>query len=249
MRHGFMTELYVDAEEFLTPVPPELRDVAVLVEPLTVAEKSLEQVWTVQKRLPWVRYDAPAEARGTGLRAVVLGAGPVGILGAMTLVRHGFETFVYSRSKKPNPKADLVESFGAKYFSSETLTPDQLAEQVGNIDLIYEAIGVSRVSYGVLRVLGMNGVYVFTGIPAPHPPIPIDADMIMRNMVLKNQVAVGSVNADRKAFQDAIADLGIFMKRWPDSLKSVITGRYRLEDYEELLVGEKSGIKNVIALA
>jgi glucose 1-dehydrogenase len=249
MVHGFMTEYYVDDEQFLNPVPPSLRDVAVLVEPLTVAEKALEQVWAVQKRLPWIRQDAPANALGTGLRALVLGAGPVGILGAMTLVRHGFETFVYSRSKKPNPKAELVESFGAKYISSETVSTDALAEQLGNIDLVYEAVGVSKISYDVLRVLGTNGVYVFTGIPAPKPAIPIDADVIMRNIVLKNQVAVGSVNADRKAFHDAISDLGIFMQRWPTALKSLITGRYTLEEYDELLVGEKSGIKNVIALA
>lgn len=248
MRHGYMTEYYVDDERFFTPVPRSLREVAVLVEPLTVAEKALEQVWQVQKRLPWVRESAPASARGTGLRAVVLGAGPVGILGAMTLVRHGFQTFVYSRSKKPNPKAELVESFGAKYISSETMGVDELAEMVGNIDLVYEAVGVSKISYSLLRVLGMNGVYVFTGIPAPKPPISIDADIIMRNMVLKNQVAVGSVNADRKAFHDAIADLGIFMERWPSALKSLITGRYTMEEYRELLVGEKSGIKNVIAL-
>jgi glucose 1-dehydrogenase len=249
MTHGFMTEFYVDEEQFFTYVPPNLREVAVLVEPLTVAEKAIEQVWAVQKRLPWVRHDAPPDARGTGLRAVVLGAGPVGILGAMTLVRHGFETFVYSRSKKPNPKAELVESFGAKYISSETANEDALAEQVGNIDLVYEAVGVSKISYAVLRVLGMNGVFVFTGIPAPKPASTIDADVIMRNIVLKNQVAVGSVNADKKAFKDAIADLGIFMKRWPTALKSLITGRYTIDEYRELLVGEKSGIKNVIALA
>jgi threonine dehydrogenase-like Zn-dependent dehydrogenase len=249
MTHGFMTEYYVDEEQYLTPVPANLREVAVLVEPLTVAEKSLEQVWAVQKRLPWIRNDAPQNARGSGLRAVVLGAGPVGILGAMALVRHGFQTFVYSRSKKPNSKAELVESFGARYISSETASVDELAEQVGNIDLVYEAVGVSKISYAVLRVLGMNGVYVFTGIPAPKPAISIDADIIMRNMVLKNQVAIGSVNADRKAFQDAISDLGIFMNRWPGALKSLITGRYTLEDYQELLVGEKNGIKNVIAMA
>ena len=102
-----------------------------LVEPLTVAEKGLEQVWQVQKRLPWVRKDAPADARGTGLRAVVLGAGPIGILGAMLLVRHGFKTYVYSRSKKPNPKAELVESFGATYISSESATVDELADRIG----------------------------------------------------------------------------------------------------------------------
>jgi glucose 1-dehydrogenase len=249
MKHGFMTEFYVDEERFLTPVSHDLRDVGVLVEPLTVAEKGLEQVWQVQKRLPWIRKDAPADARGTGLRAVVLGAGPIGILGAMALVRHGFDTYVYSRSKKPNPKADLVESFGAKYISSESVTVDELAEQVGNIDLVYEAVGLSKISYDVMRVLGMNGVYVFTGIPAPRAPIPVEADNIMRNMVLKNQAVVGTVNADKKAFEDAISDLGIFMKRWPTALKSLITGRYTLDSYKELLLGDKSGIKNVIALA
>jgi threonine dehydrogenase-like Zn-dependent dehydrogenase len=208
----------------------------------------LEQAWQVQKRLPWIPKDAPEEARGTGLRAVVVGAGPIGILGAMLLVRHGFKTYVYSRSKKPNAKADLVESFGATYISSESVTIDQLAEQVGNIDLVYEGVGVSRISYGVMRALGQNGVYVFTGIPAPHPAIEIEADLIMRNMVLKNQAAVGTVNADKKAFEDAITDLGIFMKRWPRALKSLITGRYKLDNYKELLLGDKSGIKNVIAM-
>ena len=186
---------------------------------------------------------------GTGLRAVVLGAGPIGILGAMLLVRHGFETYVYSRSQKPNPKADLVESFGATYISSETTTVDELSDQVGNIDLVYEAVGLSKISFNVMRILGMNGVYVFTGIPAPRPAIEVEADIIMRNLVLKNQAVVGTVNADAKAFEDAIADLGIFMKRWPRAIKSLITGRYKLDNYRELLLGDKSGIKNVIAMA
>src|SRR6185369_13865010 len=142
MRHGYMTEFYVDQEKYMNPVPPSLRDVAVLVEPLTVAEKALAQVWKTQARLPWVNPKAPAGQKGTGLRAVVLGAGPIGILGAMTLVINGFETYVYSRSKKPNPKAELVESFGATYISSETETVEQLSERVWNIDLVYEGLGV-----------------------------------------------------------------------------------------------------------
>ena len=248
MTHGFMTEFYVEHEKFLNSVPHDLREVGVLVEPLTVAEKGLEQVWQVQKRLPWIHKNAPKDAQGTGLRAVVLGAGPIGILGAMALVRHGFKTYVYSRSRKPNPKAELVESFGATYISSETTTVDELADMVGNIDLVYEAVGLSKISYEVMRVLGMNGVYVFTGIPAPRSPIEVEADNIMRNMVLKNQAVVGTVNADKKAFEDAIANLGIFMKRWPRALKSLITGRYKIDSYRDLLLGDKSGIKNVIAM-
>jgi threonine dehydrogenase-like Zn-dependent dehydrogenase len=249
MTHGFLTEFYVDEEKYLTGVPPELRDVAVLVEPLTVAEKGLAQARKIQQRLPWIDPKSPAGQFGTGKNALVLGAGPVGILGAMLLLVHGFKTCVYSRSKAPNPKSELLESIGAKYISCEVETVDQLAERIGNIDLVYEAVGTAKISYDVLRVLGLNGIYVFTGIPAPRPAIGIEADIIMRNLVLKNQVVVGTVNADREAFAGAIRDLGIFLQRWPQALRSLITGRYRIDQYRDLLLGKATGIKNVIALA
>ncbi|HAM72639.1 MAG TPA: hypothetical protein DCM86_13435 [Verrucomicrobiales bacterium] len=244
--HGYMTEYFVDEEKYLTFVPPELRDVAVLVEPLTVAEKGLAQVWKTQQRLPWGSAK-PGEPRGKGLNAVVLGAGPVGILGAMALVVNGFKTYVYSRSKKPNPKAALVESFGVEYISSEEVSVEQLAEKVGSIDLIYEAVGVPGITFDVMRALGINGVYVMTGIPAPKSPIPVAASQIMRNIVLKNQAIVGTVNADAEAFSSAIADLGAFNKRWPTALRQVISSRSRLDNYQDLLVGKATGIKNVIA--
>ena len=248
MTHGFMTEIFVEEEKHLNLVPPALRDVAVLVEPLTVAEKALAQVWQVQKRLPWEGPLDPAKGRGHRKTAVVLGAGPVGILGAMTLVINGFKTYVYSRSAAPNPKSELVDSIGAKYISSETFSVQQFSEQVGNIDLVYEAVGVARISFDVLQVLGLNGAFVFTGIPGHKPAIPVEADLLMRHMVLKNQVAIGTVNADRAAFQAAIRDLAIFKQRWPESLRALITGRYPMESYRELLLGKSTGIKNVISM-
>lgn len=246
--HGFMTEFVVDDQRYMNPVPETLRDVAVLVEPLTIAEKGLSQVWHVQKRLPWGDPTNIAHP-GAGLRAVVLGAGPVGLLGAMLLCVNGFETFVYSRSPKPNPRADLVESFGANYVSSETHTPEQLAEIVGNIDLVYEAVGASSVSFEVMRVLGTNGVFVFTGVPGRKAPIEVDTDLIMRNLVLKNQVVLGTVNADRSMFQAAIEDLAAFAERWPEALGSLISQRYPMTEYRDLLLGKADGIKNVIMLS
>src|SRR5438132_10988305 len=143
MTHGFLTEYFVDEEKHLNFVPRDLRDMAVLVEPLTVAEKALTQIWQVQQRLPWSCPDASGKARAHCRCALVLGAGPVGILGAMTLVGAGFQTYVYSRSAPPHPKADLVQSFGAEYISSERESVEQLAERIGNIDLVYEAVGVA----------------------------------------------------------------------------------------------------------
>ena len=247
-RHGFMTEFYVEHEQFLNLVPPHLRDVGVLVEPLTVAEKGLAQAWTTQKRFPWIDKKAPLVQPGKGLNAVVLGAGPIGILGAMLLVINGFKTYVYSRSQKPNPKAALVESFGAEYISCEVEPVSAFAKRVGNIDLVYEALGVGKFAFEVMQALGQNGIFVFTGIPFPSPPIEVEVDTIMRNIVLKNQAIVGTVNADRAAFQNAIRDLGVFKQRWPDALKSLITGRFTIDSYRELLLGDKdrSSIKNVI---
>jgi glucose 1-dehydrogenase len=246
--HGFMAEFYVEEERFLNLVPPGLRDVAVMTEPLTIAEKGLQQVWQVQKRLPWGRKEA-GKPPGHGLNAVVLGAGPIGILGTMALLVRGFNTVVYSRSKKPNPKAELVESLGAQYLSALEVTPLQLAAQVGNIDLVYEAVGGSRVSFDVMEVLGVNGIFVFTGIPAPGKRIDIPGDQLMRNIVLKNQAIVGTVNADRESFENAIQDLAEFKRRWPQQLNAVISGRFAPDHYLDLLVGKNTGIKNVIRFA
>jgi len=248
MSHGFMTEYYAEHEKFLNRVPPNLRDVAVLVEPLTIAEKAMAQVWPTQSRLPWVKHrDANGQPTGQGLNAVVLGAGPVGILGAMKLKAEGFNTFVYSRSKAPNPKSELVESFGVPYISALETPLEGLSERVGNIDLVYEAVGVSSISYKVLSILGLNGIYVFTGIPAPKPAIEVDADLIMRNVVLKNQVIIGTVNADQGSFVAAIKDLGIFIERWPEAIRAVITKRYGIADSRSLLLDKATGIKNVIS--
>jgi threonine dehydrogenase-like Zn-dependent dehydrogenase len=248
--HGFMTEYFVEEERYLTPVPSELRDVAVMAEPLTIAEKGLAQAWQVQTRVPgWEHDNRDGKGRGHGRTAVVLGAGPIGLLGAMKLLIEGFRVFIYSRSPKPNFKADIAAQIGAEYISSVRMGVDDLGQQIGNIDLIYEAVGEGDIAFDLMRVLGINGVYIFTGIPAMKPPIPIYADNLMRNIVLKNQAIIGTVNASPEAFTEAIRDLGEFKRRWPEALQALITGRHSIEAHRELLLGRATGIKNVIEFA
>jgi glucose 1-dehydrogenase len=242
--HGFMTEFVVDDERYMHVVPRALRDVAVLVEPLTIAEKALIEVNQVQQRLPW-----DCQHQKMCHRAVVIGAGPVGLLGAMALVARGFDTSVYSRELAPNPKADLVASIGAHYFSAQNTRLEQLAEQVGNIDLVYEATGASAIAFQMMKVLGTNGIFVFTGVPGRKAPIEVDTDVIMRNLVLKNQVVFGTVNAGVEAFEAAIRDVALFQERWPSAVRALITGRYPVEAHRDLLVGPAQGIKNVLSFA
>jgi threonine dehydrogenase-like Zn-dependent dehydrogenase len=248
-RHGFMAQFVVDDEQYMNPVPDELRDVAILVEPLTIAEKALIQVWDVQRRLPWSCPVIPGKAQANCHRAVVLGAGPVGLLGALALVNSDFDTYVYAREPLPNPKADVLKIIGAKYISAETHSLEALAQEVGNVDLVYEATGASRLAFDMIKVLGINGVFIFTGVPGRKGPIEVDTDLMMRNLVLKNQVVFGTVNAGRDAFEASIRDVGIFSQRWPAAVKSLITGRFPMESYQDLLLGRSSGIKNVITLS
>jgi len=263
-RHGYLTEFVVDDERYMNVVPARLREVGVLVEPLTIAEKALAEVWHMQKRLPWwfAPPDSPPPAateaapppEGAGgrewlyQRAVVLGAGPVGLLGAMALVVAGFDTYVYSREAATSERARLVESFGGKYVSAETHAVEALAEEVGGIDLVYEAVGASALAFEVLQYLDTNGVFVFTGVPGRKSPVAVDTDMLMRNLVLRNQVAFGTVNAGRDAFEAAIRDLGIFHERWPQVTRSLVTSRVPIEAHRDLLLGKAGGIKNVIKL-
>jgi len=246
--HGYMTEFVVDHERYMNLVPRNLREVAVLVEPLTIAEKAMAQVfWLMQHRPPWIDPEAPSAELGRGLNALVLGVGPVGLLGAMMLVSAGFETYVYSRELPPNPRIDLVSSIGATYISTQTTNIEQLSEQIGNIDLVYEAVGHSHFALEVLRVLGINGIFVLTGVPGLQAFIEADPARLMREMVLKNQVLFGTVNAGSESFASAIRDLNVFIKRWPAAVRTLIAGRYPPEQAFELILGRPTGIKSVIS--
>jgi hypothetical protein len=92
-------------------------------------------------------------------------------------------------------------------------------------------------------------VFVFTGVPGRKAPVEIDTDLWMRNLVLRNQIVFGTVNAGRDAFEAAIRDLAEFMRRWPAAVRGLISGRHPVAAYRELLVGAQAGIKNVIAFA
>ncbi len=242
--HGFFASAYVDEEQYLVKVDPAIRDIAILAEPLTIAEKALRQIVQVQQRLPWA-CTSKGPVAGC-CRAVVLGAGPIGFLGAMALKRSAFETILYSRDPVDSPKAKLARSFGVEYVCSEDVTPSELAESHGPIDVVYEATGAASISFQLLEALGVNGVFVFTGIPGKKEPIEIEAPSIMRNLVLRNQVVFGTVNADTSDFHAALHDLAYFKEHWPEAVAGLITDRHPAEAFEPLLSWDVGGIKHVL---
>jgi threonine dehydrogenase-like Zn-dependent dehydrogenase len=236
---GFMTEMIVEDERYLVRVPRTLADVGVLVVPLTIAAKAAVELEAILRRYPW---------EPTGLRALVLGAGPIGILGAMMLVARNVDTFVYSLEPADSDRARLVRSFGAEYVSARDAQLSDLSSRIGTLDIIFEAVGTAKVAFAALDALAPNGVFIFSGVPAGGNPFEIDLNSIMRNIVLKNQVLFGTVNASRSAFEASVRQLEQFMTLFPDAVRGLITERARLEDAPALL-RKAGGIKQVVAMA
>ena len=251
---GYMTEFVVEEEQYLHRVPQELRNFAVLTEPLTISQKALRQIFDVQDRLPWSCSIAQHAAAGKDgrpniacRRALVLGAGPVGLLAAMMLLNAGFDTTVYSHTSGSTERVDIVNKIGGKFVAAEEVSPEQLHEVVGDVDVVLEAVGASKLAFEVLNLLGPNAVFVFTGVPGRRGENSEDTDLIMRNLVLNNQALIGTVNAGPEAFISAIDSLGAFEKRWPGQLARLITGRVKPEETPGLLTtGSKHGIKNIV---
>jgi glucose 1-dehydrogenase len=242
--HGFLAEEVVEDERYLIRLAPQLRPVGVLTEPLTIAEKAVRQFVEIRRRLPWL-----AEADETALlrdrTSLVLGAGPVGLLGCMLLRLRGLAVTVYSRGGSDDPRAALIRGLGGTYLSSTEVPASELAARLGGIDLVYEAAGASQLAFDVLPQLGANGVFIFTGVPGRKHRIEVPGDAIMRNLVLRNQAVVGTVTAGRIDFESAARDLLAIRERWPGAPEALITGRYPMSRFCERATN--GGLKDVIA--
>jgi glucose 1-dehydrogenase len=236
---GFLTNYVVDDEAYLVEVPPALADVAVLVEPLTVIAKAADQTEAIFARLGY----EPGPQRG-----LVLGAGPIGLLGAMVLVADSFETLVYSRDSEESKQAELVRSLGAQYVSSNSTPLESLAERFGEFDVVLEAVGFAPLMMAATQVLRPNGVLALTGVPNEAATAEVNAGRALRNLVLRNEVVFGTVNAGRRDHLSAIHHLEQFLVLFPESVRQLITDRVTLDEVPQMLK-QKQGIKNVVEMS
>lgn len=123
-----------------------------------------------------------------------------------------------------------------------------LRSAFGEVDLIYEAAGSSEAVFSLVDLLAPNGLCVLTGIPPTRGTYAFDTAALMRNLVLKNQVISGTVNASPRAFSMAIEDLARFEKRWPGVAEKILTNRVPIEEFGACLRGRLAGIKDSIRL-
>ena len=236
LRHGYLTEYYVDDPEYIVKVPPALREVAVLLEPTTVVEKGIAQAYEIQRRL---RVWRPR-------RAAVMGAGTIGLLAALALRLRGLEVTVFGRTAKPYLNSDLIEALGARYESTADVSILDGAARFGPFDLIFEATGASPVVFESMQALGKNGVLVLSSVTGGDRRIEVPADRINLEFVLGNKVMVGTVNANREYFEMGVKDMAHAEAQYAGWLKQLLTHPVEGLDNWKLLLDTLTGARGAI---
>src|SRR5437762_9227316 len=241
--HGYLTEYYVEDAQYVFPLPDNLAEVGVLLEPTTVAEKGINHAFEIQRRLKvWQPRNA-----------LVLGSGTVGLLTALVARLRGLELTVYSLPQKPYRNAELVEQLGGVYASSQDSTLAELSEERGPFDLVFDAIGFSPIIWEAAEVLGKNGVLVLASITGGDRKAEINSDKINQGFVLGNKVMVGTVNAAPADFRSGVDDLIKAEALYPGWLSRLLTHPIRgLENYDAMiraLTEDRDAIKVYVEVA
>jgi glucose 1-dehydrogenase len=226
LRHGFLTEYIVDEPEYIIRVPEGLQDVGVLMEPMSVAQKAIEQAYRIQQRL---RVWRPK-------RAAVLGASTLGLLSTLVLRLRGLEVTTFGNSMAPTLNSGLIEELGARYISTKEMSLTDASLKYGPFDLILEGTGYSPLVFEAMNVLAKNGVLAMVSVTGGVRQVEIPADKINLSFVLGNKVAFGSVNANREYFETGVKDLSTAELQYPGWLKKLLTHPVKgLENYKEMM--------------
>lgn len=244
---GYQTEVVVDEERYVVRVPEELEAVGVLTEPLSVAEKAVDECVRLQAaRLPGASGRPWLEGR----RCLVAGLGPIGLLAALVLRLRGAEVFGLDVLDADGARPRWLGHIGGRYVDGRSVPPDEVERELGQMDLVLEATGVASLEFDLLDALGRNGVYVLTGIPGGDRPLQLDGADLVRRLVLGNQVMLGSVNASRDHYQMAVDDLALACRRWGDHVARLVTHRRPVADFRAALTRhEPDEIKVVLEWA
>jgi glucose 1-dehydrogenase len=228
-RHGYLSERFRIEPDFAVKADPALGRLAVLTEPISVVAKAWDHVFRIGSR-----------ARFEPRRALITGAGPLGLFGAMLATQRGLEAHVLDVVKE-GPKPELARRLGATYHA-ESL--DQIDEP---FDVVIECTGVGPLVLHAAENLAADGVMCLTGISAAGRTAPtLDTDALNKQLVLKNNVVFGSVNAGLRHYGDAVEALGRADRGW---LEALVTRWEPLERWSDALDRRPDDVKTVVEIA
>jgi glucose 1-dehydrogenase len=216
--HGFARELVAEDPAQLVPIPRSLGRLGVLAEPTSICERAIRHARTIGGRQPWELE-----------RALVLGAGAIGMLSTYLLRLAGLEVWTAGLERH----VDLVTASGARYVSTEEVSLGTLRADVGGFDLVVAAVPDAQVMAESLGLLRRSGVACLLGIDGRPRPVELEGPVLGVDAVLENRVLFGSVNAHRQDWLAGVEALDRARERWPGALEAFVGLRVPLDRFAE----------------
>ena len=232
--HGFARELVAEDPAQLIGIPASLARLGVLVEPASICERGIRHARAIGGRQPW-------QLR----RALVIGAGAIGMLSTYLLRLSGLDVWTAGR-RVDDPRAELVTASGARYVSTATEPLASLREEVGGFDLVVEATGDAQVMADSIGLLRRSGVACLLGLDPRRRAVELEGSVIGVDAILENRVVFGSVNAHRVDWLAAVESLDRARERWPGALEELIGLRVPLDRFAEAF--GHTGVKATLVL-
>lgn len=221
---GFCAEYVAVDPNFVVKVPSAIRRTAILVEPASIIAKAWNQI----RRIGAERQIAPA-------RILVMGAGPVGLLAALFGVEQGLEVHVFDQVDD-GIKPRLVRNLGATYHT------DKIA-CVPEPDVIIDCTGAATLIVEALSAVAANGIICLAGLSTGQPAVTVPSEIFGSELVLRNKVLFGTVNASRTHYETAIRVLEIADQSW---LQLLITRQVPISRWQSAFECEQNDVKTVL---
>lgn len=235
--HGFMSQYYNERLDNVIRIPPGIEDVAVLLEPLSVAEKGIRGLFKIQERFLW----RPE-------RALVLGTGSLGLLATFILRDMGIETYTIARKTKESLKARLAEECGGRYVDVSREPLETLPKKYGPFDIIIEATGVSKVAMEASEMVNRDGIVCLLGLYEGDRVESVHADRLLQDKVLNNKTVFGSVSSNRTHFERGVERMASIKSKWPGILRKMFTRTVPLESVADGLLRRPDDIKVLVEM-
>jgi threonine dehydrogenase-like Zn-dependent dehydrogenase len=226
-RNGYGSDFFRIEPEFLIKLDPSLGMNGVLVEPASVVAKAWDHTERIGKR-----------SRGWQPKTLlVTGAGPIGLLAALIGAQRGLEVHVLDHNESIE-KRTIVDKIGGTLHIGAVTDLDEVKP-----DILMECTGAPSVIRDTLGGTAPGGIVCLVGVSAPGHDFDVDIGEVNRTMVLDNDTVFGSVNANRRHYEDAVA---VLRQADPDWLSRLITRRVAVEQWTQSLERQPGDIKVVV---
>ncbi|AWR95153.1 glucose 1-dehydrogenase [Acidianus brierleyi] len=234
--NGFMREEFVDDVMYLVRVPEPIKDIGMLTEPLSNVVKAVDEILNIQNRMIWTCGDSTYECRN----ALVVGSGPIGTFFSLLLRTNGFNVYLLNK-RDPSP----TEAYIAERMSTTFYNTTQGLEKLPSADVIVDTTGYPSAFLPLLKKFKKNAILVLFGTSSGDK-VEIDADLV--TFFVENNIAVvGSVNASKEHFREAVNYLTLWKEKYGSLVPRMITSMVSPENGPEVVSKKIPGeIKTVI---